>query len=392
MAATKTYNKIDCLTSLRFIAVAMIVVHHSRGVLWLTPENLKHFALDQAVSFFFVLSGFVLAYVYPRFNGPSSVKTFFVARFARIWPTHVAAFLTLFVMFLPYSFYSITEPNNAMIAVANLLLFQGWYPAQAVFFSFNAVTWAVSVEVFFYLVFPLLIRDFENTWLLKLFLSVLLTAAVISASNILQLPYAPTVPSNVISRTGLVYINPLCRLFEFVTGMSVALLWKKYAHRIRLGRETGTLLEAAVLLTAIVTIYLSVSADSLSFLVGPAGSEYLSHAGSTVPFALLIFTIALQRGYISALLSSRILTVLGEASYCIFLFHQLILRYYSVHGAHLSGVPKPLLYTLFWICTLVVSFLALFFIERPCRRLITRFFLGSKLGNASLPKAIISAK
>lgn len=49
--------------SLSFIAVAMIVVHHSRGVLWLTPDFLRHFALDQAVLFFFVLSGFILTYV-----------------------------------------------------------------------------------------------------------------------------------------------------------------------------------------------------------------------------------------------------------------------------------------------------------------------------------------
>ena len=50
-----------------------------------------------------------------------------------------------------------------MIAIANLMLIQGWYPAKELFFSFNAVTWVFSAEVFFYLFFPLLIKDFENT-------------------------------------------------------------------------------------------------------------------------------------------------------------------------------------------------------------------------------------
>jgi len=175
-----TGNKIDALTSLRFIAVAMIVVHHSRGVLWLTPDFLSHFVLDHAVSFFFVLSGFVLTYVYPRLTGPLSIKKFYVARFARIWPAHVVAFVALFMIFLPWSYYSIIQPRNMMLAIANLLLVHGWYPAMEVFFSFNQVTWAVSAEVFFYLIFPLLIKGFEKTWIRKLLFSLLIMLALIS--------------------------------------------------------------------------------------------------------------------------------------------------------------------------------------------------------------------
>jgi peptidoglycan/LPS O-acetylase OafA/YrhL len=365
------YRKIDSLTSLRFIAVAMIVVHHSRGVLWLTNDDLRHFALDQAVSFFFVLSGFVLTHVYPRLNKPSFVGQFYIMRFARIWPNHVAAFIFGVLIFLPWSLYSIREPKNAVIAIANILLVQGWYPAKEVFFSFNAVTWALSAEVFFYLCFPLLIKDFENKWLRNLLFSFLIMIGVITFCNIAKLPYSETVPSSAISSTGLVYINPLCRLFEFVTGMCIAVLWKNYDRQIKLTKLTGTLLEATAMCIVISTVYFSISvADNLTHLVGPAGSEYLSHAGSTLSFALLIFIMALEKGQISRVLCLKAPAALGETSFSIFLFHQLILRYYSVYSRYFSAVPKPLLYALFWVFTLVISFLALMFIERPCRRLI----------------------
>jgi peptidoglycan/LPS O-acetylase OafA/YrhL len=359
-----TYKKIDALTSLRFIAVAMIVVHHSRGVLWLTPDFLNHFALDQAVSFFFVLSGFVLTYVYPRLIGPSPIKKFYIARFARIWPIHVVAFAALFMMFLPWSYYNIIQPRNTLLAIANLLLLHGWYPAMEIFFSFNQVTWAVSTEVFFYLTFPLLIRDFEKTWIPKLLMSLLIMLAIVMFCNFMELPFALDVPFNVISRTGFVYINPLSRLFEFVTGMCVAVIWKKYEGRIRLGKNVGTLLEVIVVCVVIATVYISISVNSIIHLIGPAGTEYLSHAGSCLSFALLVFTIAMRMGHISRLLSSKIFVVLGEASYSVFLFHQLILRFYTAHHGYFSTLPGAILYVLFWIVTLLISFLVLIQIGR----------------------------
>lgn len=369
-----TGNRIDVLTSLRFIAVAMIVVHHSRGVLWLTPDFLSHFALDHAVSFFFVLSGFVLTYVYPRLTGPSPLKKFYVARFARIWPIHVVAFITLFMIFLPWSYYNLIQPKYTILAIANLLLVHSWYPAMGSFFSFNQVTWAVSTEVFFYLSFPLLIKDFENTWMRKLLLSFLIMLAIVMFCNFMSLPFALDVPSDVISRTGLVYINPLCRLFEFIVGMCVAVIWKKYEGRISLSRKVGTLLEVIVVCIAVTTVYISVSAGSIIHLVGPAGAEYLSHAGSCLSFAVLIFTMAMGRGHISRLLSAKILVVLGEASYSIFLFHQLILRFYTAHHEYFSTLPGAGLYALFWIVTLLISFLVLILIENPVRRFVNRSF------------------
>src|ERR1700685_744339 len=65
------------LTSLRFVAAAMIVVHHGITVNEFTPSPL---ALDQGVSFFFVLSGFILTYSYPRLESWAEVRRFWIFR------------------------------------------------------------------------------------------------------------------------------------------------------------------------------------------------------------------------------------------------------------------------------------------------------------------------
>ena len=51
---------LHALTSLRFFAAAMIVVHHTHHYFGYGTDLAMRIALDRGVSFFFVLSGFIL--------------------------------------------------------------------------------------------------------------------------------------------------------------------------------------------------------------------------------------------------------------------------------------------------------------------------------------------
>lgn len=57
-------QKLDALTSLRFFAAGAIVLHHISGTMGI--PRIEGYNLAQGVSFFFVLSGFILLYVYPH--------------------------------------------------------------------------------------------------------------------------------------------------------------------------------------------------------------------------------------------------------------------------------------------------------------------------------------
>lgn len=95
------------------------------------------------VTFFFVLSGFVLTWSGSTRNG---VGAFYRNRFARIWPLQIVTLLVAAV--LPYG-----SSDNWGTFAQNVLLAQAWTYEGA--HSFNWVSWSISDEAFFYQLFPL---------------------------------------------------------------------------------------------------------------------------------------------------------------------------------------------------------------------------------------------
>ncbi|MGI4797549.1 MAG: acyltransferase family protein [Janthinobacterium lividum] len=71
---------LPALTSLRFVATSMIVVHHVAGYFGNTAGGLNHLALDQGVSFFFVLSGFILFYRHEELHNKGETWRFVAGR------------------------------------------------------------------------------------------------------------------------------------------------------------------------------------------------------------------------------------------------------------------------------------------------------------------------
>jgi peptidoglycan/LPS O-acetylase OafA/YrhL len=142
-------GRLAALTALRFFAAAAIVFHHAAGH-WAFPIP-THFFLSQGVTFFFVLSGFILTYRYPRLDGRADIVRFLQARFARIWPAYVAALII--VLCSATAVLSSFDGNSLSLHVlANLLMIQSWLPTDGV--SLNGPSWSISTEFAFYLMFP----------------------------------------------------------------------------------------------------------------------------------------------------------------------------------------------------------------------------------------------
>src|SRR5207249_3735398 len=187
--------KLNALTGLRFVAAAMIVVHHSRGFFQIP---LPHYALDHGVSFFFVLSGFIIAYAYPKLDNKHDVFDFYVARIARIWPAHFATLLLV----LPL----LQTPIN-LTFVANAFLLHSWVPSKPWYFSYNHPSWSISTELFFYAVFPILIFQWNRSWWWKWIASGILIIWLIWFGEMLHLPAESQ--NNEPSMHGLLYVSPL---------------------------------------------------------------------------------------------------------------------------------------------------------------------------------------
>ena len=140
------------LTAIRFFAaIHVVLVHESfmNGHIPFGPIGSRIVNSGYtAVTLFFVLSGFILAYNYEHVSDRAE---FWISRFARIYPLYLLSLLPS----LASPHFSHHPHPGALGMLLTFTLLQGWVPSLA--FSLNLVAWTLSVEAFFYALFPFLL-------------------------------------------------------------------------------------------------------------------------------------------------------------------------------------------------------------------------------------------
>lgn len=373
-SAVRNGAKLDQLTSLRFFAAIMIVFHHLPGVLGVKSAPIN---LGSGVSFFFVLSGFILTYVYPQFNGIREVGAFLRARWARLWPAYLASFV-IGALLTTYIW-------DAGILFAHLAMLQAWIPVSAYYFSFNGVAWSISTELFFYLLFPVLVLVRPKSWWLLLLAAAAFLVHWLYLVERLGLPEygSPLTPEGMkITENGLVYIGPLSRAFEFILGVVFAKLW--LARKFGWSRATATVFEIAAVVICVASVYyIGLASYAWAKAIGSTGATWVLHSGSCFAFGILVFVFAVGRGWVSAILKNPVLVVLGEISFSVYLLHNIFIAYYVKHAADFFWIGDVAGLVLFFGVLIVCSYLVWAWIEKPGRALL--------LGRASINRRGISS-
>lgn len=351
--------EIKPLTSLRFFAAGGIVVHH------LASLGLPHVSipLAHAVPFFFALSGFILAYNYedtPDFR-PSR---FLLGRIGRLWPVHATCILIGFLA-LPSFWSEATQDGGWLVLLANVLLIHDWLPDYRFAFSFNAVSWSISAEMFFYLIFPFLIRSRERM-LLGLGLLILLNLLLLSMSSGLKLDHT----GPVFERSAYyawAHLHPLASVPGFILGMLTASLFRS-ARELRVGPATATICE--VLAIGLCTWWLTAGFG----MMRPRGMSdvsnvYYSFNSALLVAPIIIFVFAWERGLLSRALSWEPLVFLGKISFSTYMVHQLVFRFAGQQQWTLSLGKWPTI-----ILAVAIAYLASWllwrFVETPGRKLV----------------------
>lgn len=362
--------RLDGLTSLRFFAALAIVVHHGADYGLIPAAVFQRVDLAQGVTFFFVLSGFVLTYTYGE--GPLRVRRFYRARLARIWPA--AAVSTLLVpLLLPRGLFLPSGGGDGWhdfgVLLLCLLLLQAIVPVPNVYFAYNAVTWSVSVEAVFYALFPALLVALRRHWQLTLALVAGVALVLVGLAAGLHLqdfsPRRLAAPG----WHGLIYINPLARLGEFVIGMLAARLFlsplgRRWRAGLKRWRWSGWFELAGVMGLVLLNVGLQGLLLQWSIPLSMVLRNWLSAAG----FAGLILVVASEGGGLSRALRWAPLVLLGEISFSLYLFHQLVLQaVVNAHPQALAWVPAGLRFPALLLGCLAVAFLSWCCIEKPAR-------------------------
>lgn len=148
---------LKALTGLRCFAAINIVLFHFSNPDWfgfLAPVVNAGYA---SVSYFILLSGFVMAYNYSARAraGQLDVIRYYKARFTRLYPIYLLSFILAWHM-IPQEWASHTRGMFWAGVVLAPLMLQGWIPEIATFL--NTPAWTMSAEASYYVVFPWMAR------------------------------------------------------------------------------------------------------------------------------------------------------------------------------------------------------------------------------------------
>jgi peptidoglycan/LPS O-acetylase OafA/YrhL len=373
-------SSIDACTGLRFFAAMGVVGYH----FYCPPcEPSAPSFLDTlfqagftTVSLFFVLSGFILAYNYLDERGGfiGTVRDFYRARFARIYPIYLLALavdLPLFLRFLPSAEPAATPGEVARICAATLTLTQSWLELGRP--TWNLMAWTLSVEAFFYLVFP-----FLGPWLARQgsrrLLGVAVGAWLLGAAPFLAGELASVWGADGTASLGVrglhawsqlpLQLIPPTRLPEFVLGMCLGLL---FCRRTRQGSEAWRTVGLLATGAAIVTVIL---------LLPPKPSP-LVQLGVLVPlFALSIWLLACGVAWNGLKLGTRPLVLLGGASYALYLLHGSMMGYALALNTRTLSLPHNVVALLLVPIAGVTSILLFQRVEEPARRWLRKSHRG----------------
>ncbi|MFO1030732.1 MAG: acyltransferase [Planctomycetota bacterium] len=318
LGSTGAPARLDALTGLRFVAAAAVFVYHLAT--WLRVPGFKPGTLGPAaVGYFFVLSGFILAHVYRREHGSPAPGRFWLARFARVWPLHLACLLLMLAL------WPATVPTSgagALHWLAHLFLLQGWTSDPDWALAWNGPAWSLSVEAFFYALFPLLVVRSARTLVAIYLLCCLATAALYAGAE----HVAAAHPERAAASAYLASSFPLPRLQEFVLGICANLFYRRHGERLRCRPAWATLWELCALAVAV--------ACFCTWSHGPWGEAWVgvgvapitvaalaSGPGLSWAYAATIVLGAIGGGFVSRALSTPSLVYLGEISFAVYLVH-----------------------------------------------------------------------
>jgi peptidoglycan/LPS O-acetylase OafA/YrhL len=358
------------LSALRFFAAFAVILHHvEQYKSWAgLPSEWANVTIDalghKAVSFFFVLSGFLITYLLLEEHHKTSaisIRDFYIRRVLRIWPVYyVVVIICLFVLpnIIDLSFLDVApvgEKFGIKLALLMLIL-----PNLLRAFAPHTVggnqLWSIGVEEQFYLIWPGLVRLFIRNLPLFLVCFIVLKALITVA---IQMSLSPGERGAVMGAFHHVWV--LFKVEQMAIGAIGA--WIVFANRSGWLRVLYNPLTFATAIVCMILVF-----------VLPL-HHWLFNFAEGVIFIVIVLNLSCNPK-VTVSFETPLLVRLGNVSYGIYMYHTLcitlclyMLRTLSID----KGDPvifNLLLYSGSVLLTLSVALFSYEYLEK--------FFLGMK--------------
>lgn len=340
------------LTFPRFILAVIVVVYHFG--LELPPfanSIVSEFFNNGAVcvSFFFFLSGFVMAYNY---NENINFLKYWKKRFIRIYPTYIVTFLFVFIAIYLFG----TKEFTLSTVLINILALQSWVIGQAV--EFNFPSWSISVEFFFYLTFPFVLYIYNKIRKKTFFIWALVLIILGWIQHILfvEVVWEP----NRFFLSQFILYFPLFHFTTFLAGFLIG----KLIYFIK-KTELPKWLPFTMWFVGVVLFFFVLNTENLF--------RPYAHNGILSPlYGIICLGLALDKSIISRILGSKPFLFLGNISYGIYMWQFPV---FIVFTQFLSLEVNSVTYFVFYLLLLILTSAIMYFlVEKKFRS-----WLSSKL-------------
>lgn len=327
-----------------------------------------------ALSFFFILTGFVLTWSARPADGPGR---FWLRRIVKLYPNHLVTFILMLVLLEFTNLWSFRDGATGVLP--SLFLVQSWSPNPYINIGINAVSWSLSVDAFFLLLFPAWLLVVNRIRINRLWYALAGVVALIIAVPFIAtlLPYQPMLPPQLLGEPTsawqwwFVYNSPATRALECMAGSLAARiilhgLWPKMSLKP---------IVAFLVATYTISIFLPIN-------------FYGIVAISAVP--MILVTVALAQRDVhrqESFLGHPVMLWLGSISYAFYLLHRIILEVF------IPGFANEFQWSVLTATGMIVLMLALTiglawalytFVEAP---LVRRFSPADPTGRPPSPVA-----
>lgn len=306
----KHFGNID---GLRFICISMVIWHHC------VPPQAKEIMLLTrgflGVDFFFVLSGFLITTLLLRETrkyGDFSLKNFYIRRIIRIIPVYY------FVVTCVGIYYIFVKGQTEYLELwPHYYLFLSNFLTDSI--SLLAVSWSLSVEEQYYMVWPLLmlLTPPRYLWAICVVFISLNLLGILGFLGDPDLAWGP-----------LDFRLPPATYAPIIMGSLAAIVLDKRAGFDILQRIAGGYATALLGFIALTVVIYLAPADVRGF------PNLAIHTAMTFT---LIALVVREKGILSPFLNQPFIARIGTVSYGIYLYHLLALDIVNRIGGRLFG-------------------------------------------------------
>ncbi|GAC1359627.1 MAG: acyltransferase [Acidobacteriaceae bacterium] len=377
--ATRPARKppLPALSGIRTLLAVFILFFH------FTPPHVDflHPIIDNSFIFvgtFFLISGFILTYNYDERATTLSKRDFWLARFARLYPTYIfVLLLSTPLLFIEWQGRPHTEFWTGLLVTP--LLLQGWSPSLATFW--NTVAWTLSADLLLYLIFPYVLQIWAlrgaalNTPRRLIGIILVLWLIGIAPHTYYHFVNPDHLSAPADRFTGTVWMRvlkytPLAYLCTFLVGLTLAKL-----HALVTLTPSRRLLLCASSLLVILTFF---------YLGAPHVPYVIIHGALLLPFFCLLVLGLTGPNPIASIFAFRPLVILGETTFALYLLHfnvfELIHNYHLPERLHVVALDPWISY----VTIILLAYATVRFIEKPAQRMLLRRF-GRKPAPAAAP-------